>query len=200
MVYSRDCITSVSLGSSSFYIAQPLHNHHTYWDFTFTFWRMVDVSWSVEKTCGSSFLVNMETTTFTRGTVSCLWLQDMEFFSTGGWCSTVCSTYASLTLLRSRGNSFQSKSKMTKEITAKSEIPVCNQWHASQCNIRFRVWCSACFFPFLCAARHPVDSDERPTAGTRVLAMVLRVPWHPYHSGTALHCRVPSRSERCLPS
>ena len=64
------------------------------------------------------------------------------YLSTDGWCSTVCGANASLTLLRTRGNSLQSKCKMTMEITAKSEIPVCNQWHASQCNIRFRVWCA----------------------------------------------------------
>ena len=45
-----------------------------------------------------------------------------------------------------------------------------------------------------------MDSDGRPTAGARVLVMVLKVPWHPYHSGPALHCRVPSHSERCLRS
>ena len=44
---------------------------------------------------------------------------------------------------------------------------------------------------FLRAARHPADSDGP-------LAMVSLVLWHPYHSGPALHCRVPSRSERCL--
>ena len=31
----------------------------------------------------------------------------------------------------------------------------------------------------------------RPTAGAQVLARVPKVPWHPYHSGPALHCRVP---------
>ena len=51
---------------------------------------------------------------------------------------------------------------------------------------------------FLRAARHPADSDGRPTAGAQVLARVPHLPWHPYHSGPALHCRVPSRSERCL--
>ena len=58
---------------------------------------------------------------------------------------------------------------------------------------------STCFFPevFLRAARHPADSDWRPTAGAQVLARVPKVPWHPYHSGPALHFRVPSRSERC---
>ena len=53
---------------------------------------------------------------------------------------------------------------------------------------------------FLRAARHPADSDGRPTAGAQVLATGPKVPWHPYHSGPALHCRVPSRSERCLHS
>ena len=57
---------------------------------------------------------------------------------------------------------------------------------------------SARFFLFLRAARHPADSDARPTAGARVLAMVLMVPWHLYHSGPAPHCTVSSRSERCL--
>ena len=38
--------------------------------------------------------------------------------------------------------------------------------------------------------------DERPTAGAQVLARVLSIPWYPYHFGPALHCRVPSRSER----
>ena len=54
---------------------------------------------------------------------------------------------------------------------------------------------------FLRAARHPVDSDGRPTAGAQVLARIpMVVPRHPCHSGPALHCRVPSRSERCLHS
>ena len=53
-------------------------------------------------------------------------------------------------------------------------------------------------FLFFRAARHPADSDGRPTAGAQVLARVVKVPWHPYHSAPALHCRVPSRSERCL--
>ena len=101
---------------------------------------------------------------------------------------------------------------MYMEITAKSEIPACNQWHASQYNIRFRVWFEwsiefgyhwfdvahihdhsplsaplrrywAIFLAsptlinwrpswrssglmtraFLRAARHPADSDGRPT-------------------------------------
>ena len=62
---------------------------------------------------------------------------------------------------------------------------------------------SACFFPedlpfFLRAARHPADSDRRrPTAGAQVLVRGPMVPWHPYHSGPALHSRVPSRSESC---
>ena len=64
MVYSRECIASVFVGSSAFYIAQPLQTHHTYWVFASTFWRMVDVSWSVTQMCGSSFPMNMETTTF----------------------------------------------------------------------------------------------------------------------------------------
>ena len=46
--------------------------------------------------------------------------------------------------------------------------------------------------------RHLADSDGRPTACAQVLARVLKVPWHPHHSGPALHCRVPSRSEKCL--
>ena len=52
---------------------------------------------------------------------------------------------------------------------------------------------SAFFFPedFLRAARHPADSDGRPTAGAQVLARVPEVPWHPCLSGSALHCRVP---------
>ena len=37
MVYSRDFIASVSLGSAAFYIAQLLHTHHTYCDFASTF-------------------------------------------------------------------------------------------------------------------------------------------------------------------
>ena len=43
---------------------------------------------------------------------------------------------------------------------------------------------SAIFFlrTFLRAARHPADSDGRPTAGAQVLARVPVVPWH---------CRVP---------
>ena len=45
---------------------------------------------------------------------------------------------------------------------------------------------------------HTTDSDGRPTAGAQVLTRVTKVPWHPYHSGPALHCRVPSRSERCF--
>ena len=36
-----------------------------------------------------------------------------------------------------------------------------------------------------------------PTAGAQVLAKVSLILWHPYHSGPALHCRVPSRSESC---
>ena len=51
---------------------------------------------------------------------------------------------------------------------------------------------------FLRAARHPVDPDGRPTAFAQVLATRLNVPWYPYHSGPALHCRAPSRSERFL--
>ena len=47
------------------------------------------------------------------------------------------------------------------------------------------------------AARHPADFDGRPTAGAQVLARVPMVPWHPYRSGPALHCRVLSRSESC---
>ena len=50
------------------------------------------------------------------------------------------------------------------------------------------------FFPedfFLRAARHPADCDGRPTAGAQVPARVPMVPWHPYHFGSALHCRVP---------
>ena len=50
---------------------------------------------------------------------------------------------------------------------------------------------------FLRATRHPADSDGRPTAGTQLLVRVPMVPWHPYHSGPALHCRVQSRSESC---
>ena len=47
------------------------------------------------------------------------------------------------------------------------------------------------------AARHPADFDGRPTAGAQVLAKVSMIPWYPYHSGPALHCRVPSRSVSC---
>ena len=54
------------------------------------------------------------------------------------------------------------------------------------------------FLVFLCAARHPADFDGRPTAGAQVLARVASLPWQPCHFGPALHCRVPSRSERCL--
>ena len=50
---------------------------------------------------------------------------------------------------------------------------------------------------FLDVVRHPADSDGRPTAGAQVLAWVSMVPWHPCHSGPALHSRVPSRSESC---
>ena len=46
---------------------------------------------------------------------------------------------------------------------------------------------------FLRAARHPADSDGRPTAGARVLAMVLLVPWHPYHSDCTAVCRLALR-------
>ena len=58
---------------------------------------------------------------------------------------------------------------------------------------------SAIIFPedFLRAAKHSADSDGRPTAGAQVVARVSVVPWHPYRSGPALHCRVPSRSESC---
>ena len=48
------------------------------------------------------------------------------------------------------------------------------------------------------AARHPVDSDGRPTAGAQVLARVSLIPWYPYFSGPALHWSVPSRSESCF--
>ena len=51
---------------------------------------------------------------------------------------------------------------------------------------------------FLRAARHPADTDGSPTAGSQVLSKLPNLPWNPYHSGPALHCRVPSRSERCL--
>ena len=55
-----------------------------------------------------------------------------------------------------------------------------------------------CFFVFfLRDARHAADSDGRRNAGAQVLERVPMVPWHPYHSGPALHCRVPCRSERC---
>ena len=47
MVHSRDCIASVSLGPSAFYIAQLLRTHHTKQDFAFTCRPMVDVTWSV---------------------------------------------------------------------------------------------------------------------------------------------------------
>ena len=43
------------------------------------------------------------------------------------------------------------------------------------------------------------DTDGRQTAGTPVLATVSLIPWYPYHSGPALHCRVPSRSELSIP-
>ena len=49
-----------------------------------------------------------------------------------------------------------------------------------------------CFFLFY-AARHPADFDGRPTAGAQVLAPVSLIPRYPYHSGPALHSRVPSR-------
>ena len=77
-------------------------------------------------------------------------------------------------------------------LSAKSEIHACNQY-----DFEFDVQ-HVSFLFFLRAARHPVDSDGRPTAGAQVLARVRKLPWHPYHSGPALHCRVPSRSERCL--
>ena len=51
------------------------------------------------------------------------------------------------------------------------------------------------FLVFFCAARHPADSDGRPTAGAQVLARVPMVPSHPYHSGPALpaECRLALR-------
>ena len=49
------------------------------------------------------------------------------------------------------------------------------------------------FFFLFCAARHPADFDGRPTAGAQVLASVSMIPRYPYHSGPALHSRVPSR-------
>ena len=55
----------------------------------------------------------------------------------------------------------------------------------------------AFFSVFFLAARHPADFDCRPTAEAQVLARVSKVPWHPYHSGPALHCRVLSRSVSC---
>ena len=50
---------------------------------------------------------------------------------------------------------------------------------------------------FLRAARHLADSERRPTPNSQILARVLMVPWHPYCSGPALHCRVPSPSDSC---
>ena len=41
------------------------------------------------------------------------------------------------------------------------------------------------------AARHPADFDGYPTAGAKALASVLLIPWHPCHSGPALHRSVP---------
>ena len=46
---------------------------------------------------------------------------------------------------------------------------------------------------FFGAARHPANFDGRPTAGAQVLASVSMIPRYPYHSGPALHSRVPSR-------
>ena len=145
---------------------------------------MVDVSWSVASTCGSSFLLNMETTTFFS------WVRDMKFFlkklSTGGCFSTVCGTHASLTSLGTRGNC-----KMTSN-TFHFEFGV----KIMQTTFSFL---SACFFPCLFGVLRGTQRTltGRPTAGARVLAMVSLVLWHPYHSGPALHCRVPSRPERC---
>ena len=49
---------------------------------------------------------------------------------------------------------------------------------------------NCCFF--FCVLRGtPRTLTGRPTAGAHVLARVPKVPWHPYHSGAALHCRVP---------
>ena len=111
-----------------------------------------------------------------------------------------------------RGSSFQSKCKMIMDATTLSQIlqgtrvrPATRfsigahdfEVGVKNSGVQTTFFSSFLRLFFLSAARHPADFDGRPTAGAQVLAMVSSIPWHPYHFGPALHCRVPSRSESC---